>query len=194
MLVESDAWADGQIRSKLWLCHHLDGSLPLGTGDSGPFRVWLLGGWYAMTAFLLFTTHDRQYDVTSFDLDPECSPVARKVNNVWEIEGRFRTETVDVNAPGFITDAVARHGAPHIIINTSCEHMPNDWTREVPKKTLLAIQGTNMDHEQHTHGIRTLYDLVQYGGPWAEIRFANNRAFHYPDKTFERFMVIGFRE
>lgn len=187
--VESDAWADGQVRSKLWLCEQLEKHLRVKPPRG--HHVWLLGGWYAMTAFLLFSRDiARGIRVQSFDVDPDCAPIARKVNNLWEIEGRFQASTADVNGSDFSFSGWG--GPPDVVINTSCEHMEPSWYLKVPSHTLLALQGTNMEHEQHEHGIASL-DEMRARFPMRETLFAGTLSFSYPDKQFDRFMLIGRR-
>ncbi len=81
---------------------------------------------------------------------------------------------------------------PDTVVNTSCEHMDPSWFGRVPPGTLVAVQGTDMDHEQHGHAIGCLAHMRDLF-PMRETLFAGSLPFSYPDKSFLRFMVIGRR-
>ena len=67
--VNKDAFSSGQIGSKLWLCEELEKLFD--TIDS----IWIYGGWYAVTAFLLNSRNNikieyiRSYDVYKLEVD-----------------------------------------------------------------------------------------------------------------------------
>lgn len=193
--VESDAWADGQIESKLWLCRHLEMLWPneVANGMSPNPVIWLLAGWYAQTAFLLFS-RERIFpaSIVSFDYDPSCEPIARKVNNRWEVLGRFFAYTLDINSPNFSFEEGPWGPPPDIIINTACEHLGcavGAWYDKVPAGTFVVVQATDMQHEQHTGPKFTLDVLEQH--KMSRVVFKDQISFSYPDKSFNRFMIMG---
>jgi hypothetical protein len=187
--VESDAWADGQIGSKLWLCEALEQCAP----RPDP-AISLLGGWYAMTAFLLFARGRIQPRmVRSFDVDPACEDAARRVNDRWAYAGKFSAHTADVNDPAF--DVCDPHWGepPDIVVNTACEHMDAVWFAHVPQGTMLALQGCDMEHEQHSHRITSVADLATLY-PLRRPLWEGVLDFSYPGAfSFRRSMLIGIK-
>ena len=76
--VNKDAFSSGQIGSKLWLCEELEKLFD--TIDS----IWIYGGWYAVTAFLLNSRNNIKIEyIRSYDVDPACAEVADMINENW---------------------------------------------------------------------------------------------------------------
>jgi hypothetical protein len=189
MNVESDAWADGQIGSKLWLCEALERCAPRPDPS-----IALMGGWYAMTGFLLFARGKlRPRTVRSFDVDPSCEDVARRVNDHWKYAGRFQAYTADVNDPAFNVCDLCWGEPPDVVVNTACEHMKATWFEHVPKGTLMVLQGCDMEHEQHSHRIASVDDLASLY-PLSEPLWEGVLDFDYPGAfSFRRSMRIGVK-
>jgi hypothetical protein len=111
-----DAWSQGQVRSKMWLLETLE---PLARNDRHS-QIWILGGWYGLLAFMLFTRNQIQpHLVTSFDIDPDANKKAEVLNNSWAFDPiRFTAKTADCMKLDF------QLNKPDVVINTSCEHFP----------------------------------------------------------------------
>ena len=56
MLLDKDAFASGQVGSKIWLAGHLEHAVyhyqQLGLFEN-PLKILLVGGWYGVTNFIL---------------------------------------------------------------------------------------------------------------------------------------------
>lgn len=181
MSIAYDAFSNGQVDSKLWLCSELE-SINQHPNPS----IWILGGWYGIQAFLLLS-RDRMNikEVRSFDVDPECQPVADKINNNWEIqEWKFKAFTQDCNTLDYTNP-------PDIVINTSVEHFDStEWFDRIPKETLVCLQGNDMNHDDH-HSQYTNLDSFVNAFPLTEVKFIGEHKFSYPSWSFTRFMLIG---
>ena len=190
--IEADAFADGQIGSKLWLCEELERLAPR---VSLPATLWILGGWYGLLSFLLMSRGAlRLANVRSFDVDEEATRVANLLNKNWEIEGwRFRAFTKDANELEYEPSSFGP--APHIVVNTSSEHFGSlDWWRKIPPGKMVAIQSTDMPHADHLCAKRNLSEMKDiYAGGLSEILFAGAKEFSYPEWSFRRFMLIGIK-
>lgn len=48
-----------------------------------------------------------------------------------------------------------------------------------------------MPHPEHKYGHTTLEDFLVLEKYFSEVYFRGSKRFEYPDKTFDRFMLIG---
>ncbi len=183
-----------QIACKSWLVDQLFASL------GGRFgTVYLLGGWYAVTAALLLGDgRFRIARVRSFDVDPNCAAVAEAINRRYVAHGRFEAITADVreldyegpNGAAAGTNGHGAHGpAPNLVINTSCEHMlpTAAWYRRVPRGMLLLCQSN--DYFSCAQHVNCMTDLAAFKAdlPMAELYYEGA----LERKKYTRFMLIG---
>lgn len=189
MLVESDAWSHGQVESKLWLCKELETHHAWHLSK----HIAIYGGWYGLTAFLLLTRQHLPHivKIRSYDIDPVCEPIADKINNTWELEDwKFKAYTADCNDIVWSEDSA---WVPNIIINTSTEHfIRDDWWKNIPKNMFVVLQGTNMEEDDHVSRCATLKEF-EARFPMSTTLYIGAKTFSYPDKTFDRFMIIGLK-
>lgn len=174
-----DSFTNGQIDSKLWLCRELEKL------EWSSKLTHLYGGWYAVTAFLLLTREKFQVDrIESYDLDPECQPIADMINaNYVFKEWKFKAYTHDCNT--------LIHSEPDLIINTSTEHFETmHWFDNIKPGTRVILQGNNMDHDDHVIETNSIEEFIeQY--PLTDIAYSGSLYFSYPEWDFTRYMIIG---
>ena len=180
-MVNKDAFSNGQIDSKLWLCRELE---LLGWSSK---LTHIYAGWHGVLAFLLLGRELFKVDqIESFDVDPKCESVANIINENWVIKnGKFKAYTLDCNqdVPNF----------PDLIINTSTEHFDSmDWFNNIPRGTRLILQGNNMPHKEHYVHSATLDDFVNKY-PMSSIVYKGSLDFTYPSWNFTRYMVFGVK-
>lgn len=180
------AWSHGQILSKTDLCEKLEGCFPA----HEPWRVWVFAGWYGLLPFLLQTRgRFALAEARVFDQDAAALLLARRINNVLETEGRFGVVHADVNRV-HIPDA--KSGGPDLLVNTSCEHFERlDWWSAVPAGTWVALQGTDMPHEEHVRPYTTIESFEADFPGLGELRCRDTKVIVSGDKTFRRFTLIG---
>jgi hypothetical protein len=181
--VDKDAFSSGQISSKIWLCEELEQLF------DQIDTIWIYGGWYGLSAFLLQSRGNIQIGkIRSYDLDPECQAIADMVNENWVIDNwKFKAKTQDCN----LLD-LDWHG-PDLVINTSTEHFESlDWWNSIPKGTTVALQGNNMPHDDHHIHTSSLDEFVS-AFPLSTVQYTGQREFTYPDWKFTRFMLIGIK-
>jgi hypothetical protein len=74
-MFNQDAFSNGQIDSKLWLCRELE-SLEWSSD-----YTQIYGGWYGVLAFLLLSREKFCVGrIESFDIDPACENIADMIN------------------------------------------------------------------------------------------------------------------
>ena len=181
--VNKDAFSSGQIGSKLWLCEELEKLFD--TIDS----IWIYGGWYAVTAFLLNSRNNIKIEyIRSYDVDPACAEVADMINENWVYQNwKFKAQTQDCNK------LEVDQSGTDLIINTSTEHFENmDWWNNIPKGTTVALQGNNMIHDDHyVHSTSLKKFVAQF--PVSKTLYKGEKEFVYPDWRFTRYMLIGVK-
>lgn len=181
------AFMTGQVFSKMWLCETLEGVV-FSQLAVKPQKIWVLGGWYCLTSFLLHTRNQINIEkITSFDIDPQATAGAKVLNEAYSFATTFEAHTQDINE----LDYTAFDGPPDIVINTSTEHVHGaEWYRNIPKGTLIAIQSTDMPHDDHHFMVKSELDLLSYYDP-SELYFRGTKRFEYETWGFNRFMFIG---
>jgi hypothetical protein len=188
-----DAFSSGQISSKLWLCETLEPIIEQELKD--PAVIWLLAGWYGLTGFLLLARRpDLVHHIRSFDIDPTCEATADLFNENWVWQDwKFKARTADCNNLSYGQNSNSPHkeATPQIVINTSVEHMESqEWFKQIPPNTLVALQSCDMPHEDHHHKCSNIDELVGLF-PLKRVHFRGQRTFHYPNWKFTRLMIIG---
>ena len=181
MNVNKDAFSSGQIQSKIWLCEELEKLF------EKIDKIWIYGGWYGLSAFLLNSRQNIKIEsIRSFDIDPSCESVADLINENWVINNwQFKAFTKDCSSIVFYEDV------PDLIINTSTEHFNNlTWWNNIPKGTIVALQGNDMVHDDHIIHFRNLEDFA-HTFSMSKTLYSGTLNFNYPTWEFTRFMLIG---
>jgi hypothetical protein len=179
MHIDKDAFSSGQIGSKLWLCEQLEDCF------ADIDTVWIYGGWYGVTAFLLRSRNNLPIkQIRSMDVDPACEPIADMINENWVYQDwQFKAVTQDCNT---IVPADV-----DLIINTSTEHFDNlDWWDNIPMGTMVALQGADMIHDDHVYEFNNLNQFANTF-PLTTTLYRGSKKFQYPTWNFTRFMIIG---
>lgn len=178
----SQALGHRQIACKAWLRDELIAAF------GGRFEtIWVVGGWYGVLPAILFDDERYSIDrIVSFDLDADCAAVANAVNRGPAEEGRFEAHTGDMYE-------LAYNGAsqPDLVINTSCEHIPDmhRWLQRLPAGMAVVLQSNNyFDDPEHVNCVNTLEDFVGQVG-LSKISFQGV----LETKKYARFMLIGHR-
>lgn len=185
-----NAWSDSQIASKLWLCQNLEllcESVPYSKHNH---RIAVYAGWYGILPFMLLTRDNIEYVqwIRSIDIDPVCEPIADEINCHWVMEEwKFKATTKDVNEQRWTMP----YSDPTIVINTSTEHFDKqDWFFKIPKGVIVAVQSTNMEDQDHINTVNSLEELKNRY-PMSKVDYSGVKQFSYPNKNFQRFMIIG---
>lgn len=178
--VNKDAFSSGQVGSKLWLCKQLENT------DLYSKETAIYGGWYGVTAFLLLSRGKFNVEkIRSYDIDPACESVADMINENWVWQDwRFKAFTENCNT--------IQTGAD-LVINTSTEHFDSrDWWENIPAGTAVALQGNNMQHDDHSSNANSLSEFCNQF-PLAQEIYRGELGFTYPDWSFTRYMIIGIK-
>jgi len=189
MDVDVDAFSSSQMGSKLWLTERLEECLSRLEAPVAGYKIWIYAGWYGITNLIIRTRGVIPVEyVRCIDRDPTCAPIADRINKFWEWQDwQFKSLTGDVNEVNYSQDN------PHIVINTSIEHMgPGPWFDMIPKGTIVAVQGSDLPHDDHVRRINSVGEL-RSACPMSSELYSGSIAFNYPGLELKRYMIIGIK-
>ena len=186
MYLEQDAFASGQILSKLWLAETLEDVIGY-QYITDPLRILILGGWYGQLHLIFRLRKQLKIDYTaSLDIDPNVKTTAELLNETWVWQSRkFSAITEDAN--DFRYDLKDFN----LVINTSVEHIrTKQWFENIPLGCLVVIQSNDMLHDDHHNNHKSLREFLEEY-KMSEYYYDGVKAFSYPDQMFKRYMIIG---
>ena len=167
----------GQIRSKEWLIERLT---PLVTDSQ--VSIDIFGGWNGVLASMLFQSSIDVDTICSIDIDPNCESVAKEVNRIEVLEGRFKAITADMCVMPSLAD---------IVINTSCEHITQDqyqqWLSKIAGDSMIVLQSNNYQIEEHIRIANSLEEFKEQCG----IDVVWSGELELP--LYNRYMIIGYK-
>jgi hypothetical protein len=76
-----------------------------------------------------------------------------------------------------------------LVVNTSCEHMTDEWISSVPKGCLVLLQSTNYEHHEHMNRKESLSDFKKSLN-CIEIQFEDV----VDCKVYLRFTIFGIKK
>ena len=179
----AEALGHKQIASKMWARDKLFETL------GGDFAdIWLLGGWYAVLAGMLFD--DPRFAIehlTSIDIDPQCAPIALAFNAKAAASGHFSARTGDM----YQLDYNEVSGPRDLVINTSCEHIEDidDWLSLLAPGTRVLLQSNDYFSEpEHVNCVASLSQFKRQAN-LSKVLFRGG----FETQKYTRFMLIGQR-
>lgn len=187
--IDADAFSAGQIESKIWAAEQLE--LVVNKLNTGPLRMYVLGGWYSLLHFILSVRKNIDIEYCrSIDLDPIVSYNANKINNAWEIKDwKFRAYPFDANKLEYTYDTDKINCA----INTSTEHFKSKfWFNLIPKGTLILLQGNDLqiaDHVSRPESLKHFISTYQV----TNLKFSGTMSFQFKNMSYNRHMIIGIK-
>jgi hypothetical protein len=199
-----DAMSRSQIRSKIWLIEELD-KVRLQLTDTAYYNVLVMAGWFGQ----LRSIYDKKltYRKMRFlDLDKSACETSDYIFNLSSLENyKVKSVCADIgnlvlHKNGYEWDVenfkenskFTEKFLPDLIINTSAEHMTEEWYHQIRFKQLesnpiVAIQSNNMfDGEGHINCVHSI-DHMKKKFPMKEILFEGELQL----KGYKRVMLIG---
>ena len=163
-----DAFRPSQLQSKQWLFEQL---VPLLKPSD---NIAVLGSWFGFVASCL---NEMKYkNITDIDIDARLHDFSIAMNSSNE---HYRRLTCDATVCDLSTF--------NIVINTSTEHMNNNWFNAVANNAIVAIQTNNIKIESH---VNTCDSLLQVTNNYPmKILYQGQLEF----KTYTRFQLIGIK-
>ena len=185
-----DAFSKGQLASKTWLLGELYRVAPLPSN----MTIAILGCWIGTLVEPLHKalTIERIYGI---DIDPQAIELSEKLNqryveNSWKYKGVVADMSMlSTHNMEFTTGGELIRVKPECIINTSCEHMDNEWFESADNDQLIVMQTNNSeDFEGHINVCEDLEHMrIKY--PLQKTHFVGQLV----TPAYTRFMQIGYK-
>ena len=191
----NDHFSRGQMKSKCWLVEQLTKIFD----DQKLGTIAHYGGWYATVAQHIF----QKFEVKNYynlEVDPGCIDIADDFNYEQIAGWQFKSvqqdvgnitwkddDSFDVKIENRSNNLVTTNVKPDLIINTSCEHMNEDWFNNIPTGTVVCLQTNDyFENEQHINCCRDLSDAINKYS-MSEVYYSGEIDTH----LYKRFMIIG---
>jgi hypothetical protein len=194
-----DAFSRSQIKSKIWLLEEL------AKIDTHYDNVVVMAGWFGQ----LKSMYDEKMSSTKFrivELDKQACNSSDYIFNLSNLENyKVKAVNADINnltlhKNGYEWDVenfkentrYSEKFLPNLIINTSAEHMTEEWYNQIRFKELesdpiIAIQSNNLfDIPEHINCVHSV-DHMKKKFPMKEILFEGELQL----KGYKRVMLIG---
>lgn len=167
----------GQIKSKQWLIKNLRKHI------NAVVSIDIHGGWNGVLASMIFQSPIYTKNIRSLDVDPNCEEIAKQMNKLEEMAGKFTAITADMCTTASDAD---------VIINTSAEHITQDqydmWLALQPKDSIIVVQSNNYDIPEH---VRIAHSLDEFK---TQSHLNTLWAGELALPLYTRYMIIGRKE
>ena len=169
------------IISKLWLIRELKKIQPTFV------TIYILGSWYGNLSLLMIDDNLGFDRIINIDTDESVLRQSDDMAEKLGISDRITSMCKDANLLDY------RHlGGNGLVINTSCNNIKgNDWFNNIPKGTMVALQGRDTDP-----GSPNIFDDIDSfvkAYPLGKMLFSGKLRLKDPETNYRRFMVIGMR-
>lgn len=183
--INFDSFSHGQIKSKLWLCEKLEPYIPKFCD------IAILGSWYNILGFMLLVRNSCQFNsITGIDIDPTATTIANKICDYWSIE-LPKVKSICANANDVSLNEY------NVIINCSSEHMHNtNWFNNIPEKSLVCIQSSNVIDPEHPWYITLPSTSIEnFSSKYdvSSVLYLGTLPIVYDTWGYERYMLIGIK-
>jgi hypothetical protein len=199
-----DAFSRSQVKSKIWLIEELE-NVRQRLDDPVYKHVLVMAGWFGQ----LKSIYDKKLTYRKMriaEIDKSACETSDYVFNLSELENyKVKSVNVDINnltlhKNGYEWDVenfkegtkYSEKFLPDLIINTSAEHMTDEWYKQIRFKEMasnpiVAIQSNNLfDIPEHINCVHSV-DHMKKKFPMKEILFEGELQL----KGYKRVMLIG---
>lgn len=197
--VLSDAFSRSQLKSKIWLVEEL------AKIDTNYDNVMIMAGWFGQ----LKSIYDKRLTYAKMrivELDRQACETSDYIFNLSNLENhKVKSVNADVNAMTLHKNGYEwtvenfREGTtysekflPNLVINTSAEHMKEDWFfqlkfKELESNPIVAIQSNNLfDIPEHINCVHSV-EHMKKKFPMQEVLYEGELQL----KGYKRVMLIG---
>jgi hypothetical protein len=166
-----DAHSNYQVESKIWLIERLINL------DKKFDNAIFIGGWLGISAFWS-VKKQVMHKVTNLDMDEQAIKFSNRLNG---FNNTYQGIVGDANTHNF--------DDYDLVINTSSEHMTEDWFKKIKKGTTIALQSNDFhDIVEHINTVNNLRELEEKY-PMSKILFSGVKDCD----RYNRFMLIGIK-
>ncbi len=194
-----DAFSRGQVQSKVWL------ATELAKITDKADNILILASWFGQ--LVRYIDHSIDFDkVRLVDMDETACKVSDYIFNLDKLEGyRVKSTAADLNdlvlqKNGYILNikdfkkekTFEEKFLPDVIINTSAEHMSDDWFfqikfKELDSQPIVVVQSNNLfEIPEHVNCVHSIDHMLKKF-PMSEVLYSGEIQL----KGYKRFMLIG---
>lgn len=170
-------FSKSQVLSKIWMGEILT------KFDLNFNNVLLIGGW--LTHHSLYLKDINYGKLFSVDPDAEHNPLIEIINPGAYVENKNINECFD--STGNLT-FYGKVLEPNLIINTSSEHMSNEWFEKLPEGSLVFIENNSDPSDEHINYSETLPDFLRKF-PMTKILYRGEMNF----PKYKRYALYGIK-
>ncbi len=167
-----DSLSRGQLFSKLELLNLARNCI------KEPRQALFIGHWHGLLP-RLFYTHGLIDTAHGVELDDFWVEFSRQLNHDWF----WTSECLD------ITNYQPKSGQFNLIVNTSCEHMSDDWLKLATPGTMVCAQSTDYAIPEH---INTVSSIEQFCDKFSGFVIMAESAKQYD--VYSRYSIVAVRE
>lgn len=179
------SFSHGQVLSKIWLCEQLEPHVPKNT------RAAIVGSWYNVLAFIMLTRKSELYQyILGIDIDPLAIDTADRICDAWRIGCDKKVSNIMQDSSTF------DYTEFNLVVNCSVEHMSSDWFNNIPEKTIICIQSSNVTDPAYPWYISNPnpdQETLAKKYPLSRTLFSGEKEFDYGSWGYKRFMLIGIK-
>jgi len=186
IIMDFAAFSHGQIQSKLWLCEGLEPFL------QEQSKIIIIGSWYNILGLMLMIRNPhKQFTIKGIDVDIEAIKIADKLTEAWRFEAMipFKNEVADASEYDYSNYDV--------IINTSIEHMSDEWFYNVPNGKIVCLQSMSInvlnDPIFKITNPNPTFEIFMKKYNMTKTLFKGEKKFDYATNPYTRFCHIGIK-
>ena len=189
-----DGFSRGQVESKIWISEELKKI------NSHYSNIILLAGWYGQLRLYLDAVGISYDNITTIDFDENAGKISDEIFNNSLIENwKMKSCTQDIlditqYESHCVVPLVKGNGetfnkniSADLIVNTSTEHMSEEWFYKIKTDSVIAIQSNNLfDIPEHINCVTSIDSMKK--------KFKFKELFYEGEKDlwgYKRFMLIG---
>jgi hypothetical protein len=162
-----DSLSRGQLMSKISLLQLSRNYVDI---DNSAFFI---GHWHGLLP-LMFHDYGLVKYARGIELDPFWVEFSNQLNSHWEWKSSIEDADTFI-FPNYKT-----------IVNTSCEHMSDNWIKHVPVDALVCAQSTDFIHTDHNNIVKSLDEFLE---KWKGFSILETASEEYD--IYSRFTVIA---
>lgn len=165
-----DSLTEGQLYSKLAVVEMLKKT------DLKFQSALFVGQWHGLLPLMLHQSGLVESGI-GIEISPVWTDISREINSEWNwksIQGNISEQNVWKNY------------APDLVVNTSSEHMTNDWMDYVSEGTFMILQSTDYQISEHCNTVESLDQLIERA-KLTEVIGRQEQDF----KIYRRFTIFG---
>lgn len=173
------SWTPDLVFSKIWLLENL------AKVRNKISTMYVLGAWYGNLAFMINHYQNMHVDkIINVEIDKKFLSTSKKL---LDLAGADNVEYMLKDSNQLDYRQLDKNS---VVVNSSLTDMPGrDWYDNIPRGTLLVLQGRDHDPNRNFPTPDDILDLY----PLRKVAYQGSLNLQDPETQYTRTMVIGFK-